>query len=336
MRIAQNSAMNATHWRHQTSSQSLKISGLFLLGWLIFSMPVLAANPTSLEPQDALVSVVVVGDIMLGGPPERMMQRGLDPFKHFSQVFKQADIRLGNLECVVSNKGEAEPDKPNVFRVHPRAMRFLSRHFDAVGLANNHSGDYGSVAFADMLKRLRKAGVGFYGGGDNLAQAHQPFIMEKKGVRIAVLGFNEFQPRSFEADHDKPGIAWSEDEQVLRDIAWARGPGRADVVIMVMHWGWEDPLANHRQRQLARLMIDAGVDAVIGGHPHLVQDSEVYQGKPIFYSLGNFVFEGFDNPVNNTGLVLNLSISKHGVQHWDLMQAHIDKRGVPRLRQHPP
>jgi poly-gamma-glutamate synthesis protein (capsule biosynthesis protein) len=187
------------------------------------------------------------------------------------------------------------------------------------------------VAFADMLKRLRKVGVGIYGGGDNLTQAHQPFIVEKKGVRIAVLGFNEFQPRSFEADHDRPGIAWSEDEQVLRDIAWARGPGRADVVITVMHWGWEDPVANHRQRQLARLMIDAGVDAVIGGHPHLVQDGEVYQGKPIFYSLGNFVFEGFDNPVNNTGLVLNLKINKQGVQHWDLTQAHIDKRGVPRL-----
>jgi poly-gamma-glutamate synthesis protein (capsule biosynthesis protein) len=309
----------------------LKAHAALLLAGLLFSFPVWSVEPSHLEPHDALVSVVVVGDIMLGGPPERMMQRGLDPFKDFAQIFKDADLRLGNLECVVSDKGEAEPDKPNVFRVHPRAMRFISRHFDAVGLANNHSGDYGPVAFADMLKRLRKVGVGIYGGGDNLAQAHQPFIVEKKGVRIAVLGFNEFQPRSFEADHDRPGIAWSEDEQVLRDIAWARGPGRADVVITVMHWGWEDPVANHRQRQLARLMIDAGVDAVIGGHPHLVQDGEVYQGKPIFYSLGNFVFEGFDNPVNNTGLVLNLKINKQGVQHWDLTQAHIDKRGVPRL-----
>jgi poly-gamma-glutamate synthesis protein (capsule biosynthesis protein) len=108
------------------------------------------------------------------------------------------------------------------------------------------------------------------------------------------------------------------------------------VIITVMHWGWEDPVANHRQRQLARLMIDAGVDAVIGGHPHLVQDSEVYQGKPIFYSLGNFVFEGFDNPLNNTGLVLTLNISKQGVQNWDVVQAQIDKRGVPRLGQRQP
>jgi poly-gamma-glutamate synthesis protein (capsule biosynthesis protein) len=328
--------MNMFDGKQGACFNPLKATGALLLAGLLFSMPVFSAEPSQSQPHDALVSVVVVGDIMLGGPPEQMMQRGQDPFKDFAQVFKAADVRLGNLECVVSDKGEAEPDKPNVFRVHPRAMRYLSRHFDAVGLANNHSGDYGPVAFADMLKRLRKAGVGIYGGGDNLAQAHQPFIVEKKGVRIAVLGFNEFQPRSFEADHDRPGIAWSEDEQVLRDIAWARGPGRADVIITVMHWGWEDPVANHRQRQLARLMIDAGVDAVIGGHPHLVQDSEVYRGKPIFYSLGNFVFEGFDNPVNNTGLVLSLKINKQGVQHWDLMQAHIDKRGVPRLAPRPP
>lgn len=282
------------------------------------------------------VSMIVVGDIMLAGPPSQMMEKGLDPFKYFAPMFKTADVRIGNLECVVSDKGEAEPDKPNVFRVHPRALRYLRRHFDAVGLANNHSGDYGPVAFADMLSRLRKAGLGFYGGGDHLEQAHQPFMIERKGVRIAVLGFNEFQPRSFEADHDKPGIAWSEEEQVLRDITWARGPGRADVVITVMHWGWEEPTANHRQRQLARSMIDAGADAIIGGHPHLVQDHEVYRGKPIFYSLGNFVFEGFDHPVNNTGLVLKLHINKHGVQYWDAIYAHIDQQGVPKLmRSHP-
>jgi poly-gamma-glutamate synthesis protein (capsule biosynthesis protein) len=276
------------------------------------------------------VSVVVVGDIMLDGLPEQAMKKGRDPFASFAPLLKSADIRIGNLECVISNKGSPEPDKPNVFRVDPRAMRYLKRHFDAVGLANNHSGDYGPVAFADMLTRLRQAGLGVYGGGDDLTQAHQPYIIERKGLRVAVLGYNEFQPRSFEADHDKPGIAWSEDEQVLRDIAWAKGPGKADVLLAVMHWGWEDPTANHRQRALARLMIDAGVDAVIGGHPHLIQDAEVYKGKPVFYSLGNFVFEGFDNSINNTGWVLQLALSKLGVQSWQVHEAHIDARGLPR------
>lgn len=297
---------------------------LGLLLWAVLCWPMLALG-------QGTVSVLVVGDIMLDGLPEKAMARGQDPFAGFAPLFKQADIRLGNLECVVSNKGSAEPDKPNVFRVHPRAMAYLRRHFDALGLANNHSGDYGPVAFADMLQRLRRAGLGFYGGGDNLSQAHQPYIVERKGLRVAVLGYNEFQPRSFEADHDKPGIAWSEDEQVLRDIAWAKQEGRADVIVGIMHWGWEDPLANPRQRALARLMLDAGADVLIGGHPHLVQDAEVYKGKPIFYSLGNFVFEGFNQVVNNTGWVLRLELNKQGVRSWQVFEAHIDPQGRPRL-----
>ena len=305
--------------------------GLLLLVCLSSAQSLLAQSPPDDHP-DA-VTMVIVGDIMLSGLPEQAMRRGQDPFAHVASVFKRADIRIGNLECVVSDKGEPEPEKPNFFRVHPRAMRYLSRHFDAVGLANNHSGDYGPVAFADMLNRLRKSGLGFYGGGDNLMQAHQPFIVEKKSLRVAVLGFNEFQPRSFEADHDKPGIAWSEDEQVLRDIAWARGPGRADVLVAVMHWGWEEPLANQRQRQMARLMIDAGVDVVVGGHPHLVQDIEVYKGKPVFYSLGNFVFEGFDNPVNNTGWIVQLRLNKFGLESWQVTDVQIDQQGLPRLHQ---
>jgi poly-gamma-glutamate synthesis protein (capsule biosynthesis protein) len=295
----------------------------FICCWLLsWVLPVLANTDT--------VQVVITGDIMLDGLPEQAMRRGKDPFAGFAKVFQGADIRIGNLECVISAQGEAEPDKPNVFRVHPRAMRFVRRHFDAVGLANNHSGDYGPIAFADMLKRLKQAGVGVYGGGSDLQQAHEPWVIERKGVRIAVLGYNEFQPRSFEADHDKPGIAWSEDEQVLRDIARVRSQGRADVLIAVMHWGWEDPLANERQRQLARLMIDAGVDAVIGGHPHLVQDTEVYHGKPVFYSLGNFVFEGFDNPINNTGWVVKLRVNKQGVVDWSVQEAFINAQGLPQ------
>jgi poly-gamma-glutamate synthesis protein (capsule biosynthesis protein) len=332
MRLAQVSPLTrSTPWLAACKQSLAGVQTAFILLALLTFQALHAENVAADQREDA-VTMVIVGDIMLGGLPEQAMRRGQDPFVHFAPIFKAADIRIGNLECVVSNKGEPEPDKPNVFRVDPRAMRYLKRHFDAVGLANNHSGDYGPVAFADMLARLRREGLGFYGGGDNLAEAHKPFIIEKKGVRVAVLGFNEFQPRSFEADHDKPGIAWSEDEQVLRDIVWARGPGRADVLVAVMHWGWEDPIANQRQRQMARLMIDAGVDVVVGGHPHLVQDTEVYNGKPIFYSLGNFVFEGFDNPLNNTGWVLQLQLNKFGVKSWKVLPAHIDKQGLPRLR----
>ena len=284
------------------------------------------AQTTSLN---ASVSLVVVGDIMLEGGPDRAMRARRDPFSDFAALFKSADVRVGNLECVVSTVGSAEPDKPNTFRVHPQRLKYIARHFDAVGLANNHSGDFGPKAFADMLGALKRQGIGYYGGGMNLQEAHTPLIIERKGLRIALLGYDEFQPRSFEADHDRPGVAWSEDEQVVRDIRLARTQWHADVVIPIMHWGWEEPIANARQRKLARLMVDAGADLVIGGHPHQVQDTEQYKGKPIFYSLGNFVFDGFSDPVNNIGWAIRFELDKQGVRSWQVHTAKIDRQGLP-------
>jgi poly-gamma-glutamate synthesis protein (capsule biosynthesis protein) len=290
---------------------------------------VLCMGAAMAQAHEPVVSVVFAGDIMLEGGPDRAIRRGRDPFAGVAHLFKGADIRLGNLECVVATVGSVEPEKPNVFRVHPRGLKYVQRHFDAVGLANNHSGDYGPQAFAQMLGLLKKSGLGYYGGGHNLKEAHTPLILERQGLRIAILGYDEFQPRNFEADHDRPGVAWSEDEQVVRDITDARRVWKADVVIPVMHWGWEEPIANARQRALARLMIDAGADAVIGGHPHQLQDTETYQGKPIFYSLGNFVFEGFPDKVNNLAWVVRLQVDRQGVRGWQAHTVQIDKQGLP-------
>jgi poly-gamma-glutamate synthesis protein (capsule biosynthesis protein) len=97
-----------------------------------------------------------------------------------------------------------------------------------------------------------------------------------------------------------------------------------------MHWGWEqEGAAGPRQRQLARLMIEAGADAVVGGHPHVIQDVEQYQGKPIIYSLGNFVFDGFSDPGGNTGWLLQMDLDREGVRTWRTLVAHIDREGTP-------
>ncbi len=277
-----------------------------------------------------VVSIAFVGDIMLDDTPGKVIRQGRDPFAPFAAILQAADYRIGNLECVVARGGTPEPRKPYVFRAHPRVLPVLRRHFDAVSLANNHSGDYGSAAFGEMLGRLDKAGIAYFGGGHTLAEAHAPLLVDRKGLRIALLGYNEFFPRSFEADFDKPGVAWSEDEQVVLDIRWARSEHRADLVIPVMHWGWElEPLAGERQRRLARLMIDAGADAVVGGHPHVTQDVETYRGKPIIYSLGNFVFDGFDEAASNTGWLLRMELDAGGVVGWRTVVAHLDKEGVP-------
>ncbi|MEY3612058.1 MAG: hypothetical protein RJB14_1780 [Pseudomonadota bacterium] len=278
---------------------------------------------------DKPVTLVFVGDTVLDDTPGALIAGGGDPFADFAGVLADADIRMANLECVVATKGSAGR-KNFTFRAHPRVLPVVKRHFDAVALANNHSGDFGREAFAEMLDLLQQAGLAKLGGGRNLSQAHAPWVVERRGLRIAFLSYNEFMPRSFEADHDAPGIAWSEDEQVVDDIRRARQVHRADLVIPIMHWGWENELvANARQRQLARLMVAAGADAVIGGHPHVTQDIEHIGGKPVIYSVGNFVMKETDNANQRRGWVLRLVLDKRGVRAFDTRVAQIRMDGVP-------
>ncbi len=280
-------------------------------------------------PLDKPIRLVFAGDTVLDDAPGALIARGGDPFAEFAAVFAGADIRIANLECVVATVGSSG-DKNFTFRAHPRVLPVLKTHFDAVALANNHSGDFGRVAFAQMLGLLRQTGLAQMGGGMNLREAHTPWIVERQGLRIAFLSYNEFMPRSFEADHNAPGVAWSEDEQVADDIRKARQVHRADLVIPIMHWGWENELvANARQRQLARVMVEAGADAVIGGHPHVTQDIEHIQGKPVIYSVGNFVMKETDNANQRRGWVLRLDLDKHGVRGFDTLVAQIRMDGVP-------
>jgi poly-gamma-glutamate synthesis protein (capsule biosynthesis protein) len=292
-----------------------------------------AASPRRAGPADAGASAAVVklawmGDVMLDDGPGRVISRGQDPFMAVMPSLKEADLRIANLECVIATGGRRDV-KPWTFRAHPRVLQVLRRHVDAVSLANNHSGDFGPEAFAQMLGRLRQAGMPFFGGGADLREAHQPAIIERNGLRIALLGYDEMFPRRFEAGPGSPGIAWADEEQVVADIHAARA--RADIVIPYMHWGLEHSDISHaRQRALARLMIRAGADAVVGTHPHVRQDTELIDGKPVIYSLGNFVFDGFSDVDNNTGSILWMTVTAAGVRDWHLQPVRIDVSGTPR------
>lgn len=275
------------------------------------------------------LTLIFAGDIMLDDGPGRLIEQGGDPLAPFAAILEQADYRIGNLECSVAETGAANPNKIYSFRARPAALRVLKQRFDAVGVANNHAGDFGREAFLETLRHLEQAGIAHFGGGKDLSQAHQPLWIERQGLKIAVLGYNEFLPRYFEAGPDWPGIAWSEDDQVIADIRAAKAAG-ADLVIPFMHWGWErEARASDRQRQLARRMIDAGAALVVGGHPHVTQDVETYKGRPIIYSLGNFVFDGFDEPEARRGWLLRLQLDPSGVLFWETIAAEMDGDGTP-------
>ncbi len=270
------------------------------------------------------------GDIMLDELPGAAIARGVDPFAEFADVFAKADIPIGNLECVVATTGEAY-DKPYVFRASPKVLPVVRKHLPFVSLANNHTGDYGHDAFLEQLDLLRQHGIQYFGGGKNCVEARRPLLIERHGMRIALLGYNDFKPRAFEAGPTWPGVAWSVDAQVVADIQAARKQHHADIVIPFIHWGWEYEEENERQKELARLMIDNGADLVVGGHPHVTQGTEYYHDKLIVYSIGNFVFNGFDPGPSRTGWVLRVAVDQKGMVAWDTVVAQIDDEGIPHL-----
>ncbi|MBU3707875.1 MAG: CapA family protein [Burkholderiaceae bacterium] len=292
---------------------------------------IVGCSSTPALAQSADIKIVLVGDVMLADGPGRLIRAGQDPFRYVAAALKGADMTIGNLECVIASTGKPEP-KPYTFRAPKQSLRLLKKYFSAVSLANNHSGDFGKAAFSEMLQLLEQHQIPYFGGGRNLRAAHQAYIQEIRGKRIAVLGFNGFFPRSFEALDDAPGIAWLDEDRVAESIQHTKQKLGVDFLIVYPHWGWEyQKLASTRQRQMARLMIDSGADAVVGGHPHVTQDIEVYQGKPIFYSLGNFVFDGFSDRDTRTGWLLELSLKQAGGVSWRVNEVSIDAKGVPRL-----
>lgn len=285
-------------------------------------------------PPPPEVTLVMVGDVMLARTPGEGVARGEDPFAGVADWLSEADLTVGNLECVIATVGERVPKAYN-FRCHPQNIPLLRTYFDAVSVANNHSGDFGKEAFAEQLQLLQKAGLPYFGGGMNLAEAHTPLVLERNGLKVALLGYNEVELRAYEAGAETPGLAWAVDEQVQADIRAARS--QADVVVVYPHWGLEyHPTPSERQQRLARLMIDAGADLVVGGHPHVTQTVEYYKDRLIVYSLGNFVFDDFLdvpeslNEPSRTSWVLRVTLRKEGVVSWDTRTARTDDAGFPQ------
>lgn len=279
------------------------------------------------------VTLVFVGDVMLADGPGKLIAAGGDPLAQVDALLREADFSIGNLETPISARGEEMAHKITTFRAAPEVLRVLRGRFHAMSVANNHSGDWGREAFVDTLAHLRSAGIRPFGGGRDQREAHMPLWLEAKGLRIAVLGYNEYKPRSFAAGPNWPGIAWSDDADVVADIIAARRAG-ADLVIPFMHWGWENEAEpSARQRTLAERMIAAGANLVVGAHPHRTQGHTTMHGRPVIWSLGNFVFDGFPPGVGRQGWILRLELDRTGVREWRIIEVDLNDEGTPQPRQ---
>jgi formylglycine-generating enzyme len=284
------------------------------------------------KPEQGVVTIVFIGDVMLDGDPGHAIVYGADPFAEFASILGSADISVCNLECVLAKGGE-QVFKPYTFRGPEEAVPLLKRHFAAVSVANNHTGDFGRDAFVRQLAMFDEAGLRHFGGGRNSQDARRPLILERNGMRVALLGYNGFPPRVFAAGEKTAGVAWLIPDEVAADIRAARNRDHADIVIPYLHWGREEmPGPKPSQRELARRFIDAGASAVIGAHPHVTQTADIYKGCPIIYSLGNFVFDYYpaDPPVW-TGWIARLTFRRSAPPELETFVIQIDKTGLPHL-----
>jgi len=261
------------------------------------------------------VTLAAVGDVNLGDAPGgQIAAHGPGwPWQSVGPVLRGADIAFANLECSISRRGSPVPKQYN-FRANPGylAAAHSGGGLDVVNLANNHTGDFGTLALQDTIHHVKAAGMVPVGAGYDVAGALTPRVVEALGLRVAFVGFSQIGPISFAAAPGKPGSAWATPQNVRSAVLAARR--RADVVIATFHWGIEKQTTpSAEQVAAARVAIAAGADAVIGAHPHVLQP--IRSGGPrkvIAYSLGNFIFGASSAGTTRTG-ILELRLTTRGV-----------------------
>lgn len=283
-------------------------------------------NPIPTVPQP--VRMVFVGDIMFDRGVEASVNRNYNG--DFSKLFEKvtivrdADIAFANLEGPVTDKGNNVGSKYS-FQMNPRVLPVIKNTgFDIVSFANNHVGDWNIEGFTDTLKRLNEINLAFTGAGTTKPEAEQVKIIEKNGIKIGFIAFSDVGPNWIAAKETSPGLLIASDPNRTEIIKNAKS--QVDFLIVSYHWGTEYKPFNDRQKTLAESSIDAGADLIIGHHPHVIQDYAEYNGKLIFYSLGNFMFDQPFSSETLHGLVVDLTINPDGTyQSVNLILSQQDK-----------
>ncbi len=265
------------------------------------------ADPVRDHP-DA-VTVTVTGDVML----VRNVPDAAAALAPMTDLLRRADLTVGNLESTLSTNGE--PTQEDFFGGSPALVPLLQRAgFDALSLANNHTGDYGPVALVETVDTLAASPVKPFSAGPTLREARRPLILDAGGTTFAFIGFNAIGETPA-ATADSPGalsvrmpprtgpLVPGDLDRVTRVIE--RASQQADAVVVLPHWGTQYTHAPEPvQRVVARALVEAGADLVVGGHPHWVQGIDAVDGVPVLHSLGNFVFDMYWEPQVLEGVVL--------------------------------
>ena len=260
------------------------------------------------------VSIAVTGDVMFGRKMPAVLDSGESPFRFVENVTKNADVLLVNFENPVTTSSYAvKGDVP--LKANPKYTYLLANANDNVvaSQANNHALDYGEAGLNESIKNLKDAGIYAIGAGNNINEASQPVTIESGDRKITILNymdadnFREYSGVMDPATANSSGYSAYDTELAQRQVQEARENG-SSIIIAYLHYGNEYSRSpNENQIKISHELINDGADIVIGSHTHVTQGVEMYNGKPIFYNLGNFIFDQ-SNPATHTSYFLNLAL----------------------------
>jgi poly-gamma-glutamate capsule biosynthesis protein CapA/YwtB (metallophosphatase superfamily) len=281
----------------------------------------IGGNAEKVQNEPKRINITAVGDILLGrGVGSRLKSQDRDykyPFENVAELLKTGDVIFGNLEEPITDSDYSLTDIDNegkyVLKNSLEAFQSIKyAGFNLLNLANNHILDYYEKGLEDTLKILDDSGIAHSGAGRNIDQAREPAIIEKNGLKVGMVSYTDMsevvykgEPTlRFMAEKDRYGVAPRTFEYIKEDIHKLRG--KVDIIIVSLHWGVEESFdILPEQVEFAHGLLDSGADMIIGHHPHQFQGIEIYKGKPIFYSMGNFIFDQND-PENQESFIIKM------------------------------
>jgi len=270
------------------------------------------------------MKIAFLGDISLSDEYTHLYRKGAKPFDKIGAYLKSFDYVIGNLECLAKGeKGENELKKPRLKTTLETLNYLTDIGVNVVGLAHNHAYDNLKDGFEKTIAFLDSKNIQYLGASVNASQAKQPLILEKGGISVCLLNYVSKDTNPNLPEDAEVYLNYLEKEKVEADIKLYKQ--KYHYVVLFLHWGGNMEGAKFpdwHQPKEAKDFIDAGADLIVGNHSHTIQPYEMYKGKYIFYSLGNFCFSHY------IYFVSKKLIMPKCYQKGLMLQIYFDKKGL--------